>query len=73
MVKMPRLSKNDRERAIGLLESGHYETGVTQRLDVHHRTTIVSLSDRFNTTGSSDNHHATRSTSSNDHMSRYHY
>lgn len=50
---MPRLSKNDRERAIGMLQSGLYQTDVARRLGVH-RTTIARLWSRFNTTGSTD-------------------
>ena len=53
MVKMPWLSKNDRECATGMLESGRYQTNVVQRFGVH-RTTISRLWDRFTTTGSTD-------------------
>ena len=50
---MPRLSKVDRGRAIGMLESGLNQTDVARRLGVH-RTTIARLWVRFNTTGSID-------------------
>ena len=50
---MPRLSKINKERAIGMLQSGLYQTDVARRLGVH-RTTIARLWNRFNTTGSTD-------------------
>ena len=50
---MSRLSKINRERAIGMLQSGLYQTDVARRLGVH-RTTIARLWNRFNTTGSTD-------------------
>ena len=53
MVKMPRLSQNDRDRAFGMLESGYYQTDVARRFGVH-RTTIARLWDRYNTIGSTD-------------------
>ena len=52
---MPRLSKINRERAIGMLQSGLYQTDVARRLGVH-RTTIARLWNGFNTTGSTDDH-----------------
>ena len=48
---MPRLSKVDRECAIGMLQGGLKQTDVARRLGVH-RTTIARLLSRFNTTGS---------------------
>ena len=50
---MQRLSKINRDRAIGMLQSGLYQTDVARRLGVH-RTTIPRLWNRFNTTGSTD-------------------
>ena len=50
---MPRLSKNDRERAIGMLLGGLSQTDVARRLGVH-RTTIARLWNRFTTTVSTD-------------------
>ena len=53
LAEMPRLSKNDRERAIGMLLGGLSQTDVARRLGVH-RTTIARLWNRFTTTGSTD-------------------
>ena len=50
---MPRLSIINRECAIGMLQSGLYQTDVARRLGVH-RTTIARLWNHFNTTGSTD-------------------
>ena len=50
---MPMLSKVDRGRAIGMLESELNQTDVARRLGVH-RTTIARLWVWFNTTGSID-------------------
>ena len=50
---MPRLSKVERERAVGMLQGGSKQTDVTRRLGVH-RTTIARLRSRFKTTGSTD-------------------
>ena len=50
---MPRLSKINRERAIGMLQSGLYQTDFARRLGVH-RTTIARSWNRSNTTGSTD-------------------
>ena len=50
---MPRLSKVDRGRAMGMLESGLNQTDVVQRLGVH-RTTIKRLWVLFNTAVSID-------------------
>ena len=42
MVKMLRMSKNDREHEVGMLESGCLKTDIMQRLGVY-RTTIARL------------------------------
>ena len=52
---MPRLSENERNQAIGMLQSGMQEKHVATRFAVH-RTTIVRLRDRYQQTGSVKDH-----------------